>query len=158
MLGSRLAVYTTSFVMVHAIFINPLENGHAHVLEGVSVFIILVGPYLSVSIERLKTYVLTSSPAPFSFVFSGSLRVDGPSPLSSWRWVLEAGSAPVELLAARVFGKHWDEVELDSAHLIYTKQRDRDQWTLDHPEHKQRVFHAPLTFVIAHQMSSLSQG
>jgi hypothetical protein len=82
MLGSRLAVYTTSFVMVHAIFINPLENGHAHVLEGVSVFIILVGPYLSVSIERLKTYVLTSSPSPFSFVFSGSLRVDGPSPLS----------------------------------------------------------------------------
>jgi hypothetical protein len=77
--------------------------------------------------------------------------------LSSWRWVLEAGSAPVEPLAARFFGGIGKSLSLVT--LVRCIYRETEhQWTFDHPQHKQRVFHAPLTFVIAHHMSILKQG
>jgi len=108
MLGSWLAVHIACCFIVHAIFVGPLGDDHAHVLIRISVFA-FIGLYLSVLIEQWAIQHLTPSPSLFpsegvSFVSSGSLRVDGPSPLSSWRWVLEAGSAPVESCGARFLG------------------------------------------------------
>jgi hypothetical protein len=48
MLGSRLAVYTACLFISRAIFVGPLWDDHAHILERVFIFTIVAGLSLAV--------------------------------------------------------------------------------------------------------------
>ena len=127
MLGGWLAVYwhAAIFIILQGKFVsNPWRNDHAHVLVRVNVLLILVGLFLSAYVRRWETHGRTASALlPPSDVLplacSGSLSMDGPSPLSSWRWALEAGSAPVEPCDARYLGAIEMNFELDATQLVY---------------------------------------
>ena len=127
MLGGWLAVYwhAAIFIILQGKFVSsPRRNDHAHVLVRVNVFLILVGLFPSAYPLRWETHGRTAAallpPSDgLPLACSDSLRADEPSPVSSWRWALQAGSRPAEPCSARFLGGIAMNLQLDIARLVH---------------------------------------